>query len=731
MKIRPGLIVVKLALTYAAAMLFYHHNLWACGYNPNDSLVEKKQVCEEASGSSWSCDLNRCVISAAAQKIEQQFDQCDALAPEEAANCRVDLAKSITEEETSNPDIDKINREPSRMTKFTSRAGVTLQAAIGTSFLLAGFSGKQGVKCPAMSAKLIGAAGVIQGVGSIIAEMGYSKRSKKLKEKYQGIVDSKDPQSAQIDAFDYLAEEQNNKAKTAGTMSLVNYGASALYAAGVIYATVGLMTEQSPCVAEASSGEGTTPTPSSTPAPTRTLSPPPAGQYNANSGNRYNSLLENFVLFETWNQRIFGNEYKRDMSLTEYEHLKHLSRDISKDKKLFKEVNDILTKANNIIFPTAHAGLLSTLGPGVGGMGVGALIFMGANNLGFMQPVAKLWTTNTGRIIVGSLGAGLSLMAGQAYGKEKRDAKSQRDEILKMKDEFAGRIGFYDCPERDDSTEPQCYCYIQQKQKNLDRQNEPVCVQEFTGRNFVDYGDGTDYNKSPTTDYSNIKVCVDSNGDGDLGCDCGSNCYNPQISKSAIISDNTSTAVVGGLRDAAQIGNGNFNEASLAAGTAGSGAFKLRKKLEDTLEKRASLLEAQGKRGFRFNEEDLGKALSSVNSGLAPEAQNAINNFSPQIGGGVSNPPENLKKAIENALPNGTPVVKGSPSKGRSTASDDFGLLSSVQGKSTVIGGYKGDDQLREEFEVSKNDIHSNRSQNIFKIITNRYHQSGLNRLFE
>ncbi len=190
-----------------------------------------------------------------------------------------------------------------------------------------------------------------------------------------------------------------------------------------------------------------------------------------------------------------------------------------------------------------------------------------------------------------------------------------------------------------------------------------------------------------------------------------------------------STLMAGGVADANNFSTANGSFASLAAGSGAQGAFKLRKALEKTLDNEAKKLEAKGKKGFRLTDANLKAATSKITNAIGPQGMEMARNF----GSGNLLPstplPSRYKKIIEEKFPEEKSRPTTPSNSNRNPAGDGYDFLASNGSNVKVLGG--GDSSNNTDYEYGKNDINTNSSESIWNIITHRYHQSGLERLFE
>ena len=238
MGIPPGIIIFRVMITIAALWVMGNYQSWACSYTSDDLLRQQQQQCITRPDRSWSCQLHRCVTTQQVLKTEKAFQQCDAMTELAAANrCRLETAKAMTNSEKG-VNLDK------NQVETKNRFGMPIQTLVGSYYLFAGFSAKEGTKSCFPSAKLIAAGSAAAVAGSLLATWQQSRDSNKLQDQYEKLVASSHPQSAQVEAFDYLIKEQELVEKAAKRFAIANYLASGLFSAAGIVAAYGMLVEK-------------------------------------------------------------------------------------------------------------------------------------------------------------------------------------------------------------------------------------------------------------------------------------------------------------------------------------------------------------------------------------------------------------------------------------------------------------------------------------------------------
>ncbi|MCY4643392.1 MAG: hypothetical protein OXB88_02140 [Bacteriovoracales bacterium] len=234
MAFKPISLAFKVFLTCAALWILAHHKSWACSYPPEDPLARQKRDCDQRPDRSWSCGLGRCLLTQEVAETEKDLAQCDGLEDAEAANrCRVEKIKELAKKQKG------IDLNQNRLKRKDGYTGV--QALVGSYYILAGFTNIVGPKCKALSGRLIGAGGAASVAGSLYAYYEQKKGTDKLKKQYEKLALQTRPSNAQVEAFDYLIEEQRLVEKAADRYAKANTLAAGLFTAGAAAAGIALV----------------------------------------------------------------------------------------------------------------------------------------------------------------------------------------------------------------------------------------------------------------------------------------------------------------------------------------------------------------------------------------------------------------------------------------------------------------------------------------------------------
>ena len=670
--------LVKIVLTFGAFWVLGQHASWACSYPSTDSLHQAQKDCTQRPDRSWSCDLHRCIATREVLQVESDLAQCDAIENHEEANrCRVKTAKELTEAQKA-VDLGK------NKLKTKNYLGLGTQSILGSYYLLAGFSQKAGSSCGSLAAKLLAAGGGSAIMGALWASWRLKTNAKKLQQQYRKLVESKSVKNAQVEAFDYLISEQKAVARAAKSFATANNLAAGLFAAGAIAATFDQLKPPAGCAAT-----------------TRSLLRPPSG------AQERGGLL---VLTE----EPPGN----GMGLETVKTLGQLS-----GKKLLA-----------LAFPLAHGGqgLLATLLPAGAGVGLGVLLKrVQASSI---NPLQNFFNTPYGQITLGSVGAAVSLYAASVYSQEAKAAEKRSRAVQEMRDAFAKRVGFSACPQRNDPREPQCFCFIRENIINPERKTSQACQEYFVQAQGE--WDPRTYSRYEVVDKDR-PACLTRQGLLDPECLCreqkisngDNNCQKTSINLTKFNGLGVSPIVGGMVRDANYLTNGRTPLSKLNSAGLGQGAINLRKALVRASSSVDKELRKRGRGGVAVTPALLRKGLGAINRALGSGAMAAARQFNGALGASSSQghvAPE-VKKIFRQMQ---RKMRRGKWSKNNARRGEDINSLLGLDKK-----GPPARDQASLEggsqYDYKGHDIHPPSGASIWEVLSNRYQQTGLSRLFK
>ncbi len=642
-------------------------------------LQEQKKQCDADNSKRWDCQLNTCVITEENIESRDEYNKCAALdSAESRKTCFDKLAKDRAGSlKTKDPDSGA-NKSLQSMV-----SGVALTMAI------INYSGKGVDGCT--SGKIFSAAAIASLLSELYTYFSLSKKLKKLESSYKKTA-IEDPYSAQLKAFEFLKKQQETIAKnaktkkTAYTIQLAMYAAATTTALLEMTSTFGMQ----PCAA----AETPKDTPAKKPAP------------KAQPGQIF---IKNFNI---------ENEINKFVSIP----------------SLFNP-KIIFTNAIDTLFPkTFAASGKNQLWKYLIGAGGGAIAATALEGTGY----ENMFQSSAGIAAVSGISTVLTTTLRSAAAKQQKQASENADHVQKIIDEFKQTMGAY-CPEgREDLNNARCYCYKDDGTQNLGRSNSETCQNLFAseGQNF--FVGASDYSAKRDP---NTKCCLTISRQ--LDCDCKCKKFKTQGGANACYKQSLSGFNIdGGLGSNLGL-EPLFNEVNAQASGSSVGASGLNLNAANNLAARNLKIADQTLK--QVNKKRNSSGLSNVNLNSARLADKLVKKASS---------PANLAAISKGALnPNSfsAPSIKD---KNLSSALSKTGLLNTLVEKSGSVASSKkskkknsfklnfGNDGssgqnvidakfMDKNYDYKENDIVKREDISIWKIISTRYNNTGLRRLFE
>ena len=284
------------------------------------------------------------------------------------------------------------------------------------------------------------------------------------------------------------------------------------------------------------------------------------------------------------------------------------------------------------------------------------------------------------------------------------------------------------CFNRDDASEPLCYCYLATGEINAERATGPTCTAVL---NSFAFGETTDYGN---TVLGSGAGCIDLVGNVDPTCECA---------KTTNRLGQTACASTTNANISMQLGNNDWFS-SMTSNADGLLSGKTSAASMDA----ASLLNAAGRAAKQAQKmaDDLDKKL--VSDGKKPLGLNALGNKmlaarleSAKKEVAANGAPTSLGLAATNNLPAEAKAILANVQKevdkkisytngsgtGRDNKTNNNALFGS--GPGMAVKGKVLDDIMGKEFAI-KGDINTNPDVSLWDTITRRYNETGLQRLF-
>jgi hypothetical protein len=371
------------------------------------------------------------------------------------------------------------------------------------------------------------------------------------------------------------------------------------------------------------------------------------------------------------------------------------------------------------------------LGGAMGGLSVGSLLGkMGWFNQLLVSPVTRASLSG----VMAGYSTYLAIDAGKVAGK----TQSRIDEIEKLKKGFLPENGptMSGCKveDRQNPQMPTCYCYLAGGGRDESKSNSPICKGQWGSAPNLGK---TDYDESDYASMQN-KGCVGKDLKVDFFCKCkkdknagGKNTCQKQAG----------TFNISGLGGAAWPGqalggvdamtNGDYQtgildpaaQSKLAANIksllSDMGKNKKYKKYKDKIDASMPKLEASIQNQFKALDPKVQRGLAALGGASTSSALSQLD-------------PKEAVKEVENDIKNNITQKTLEAPKSNNENEDEMDF--NFGGNNPAEGGVvvEGEDPMNKDFDYGGNmDINQNQSASLFQVLSNRYQQSGLRRLFD
>ena len=361
------------------------------------------------------------------------------------------------------------------------------------------------------------------------------------------------------------------------------------------------------------------------------------------------------------------------------------------------------------------------------------LLGAGATTLvGLTTSLGKYFTSSAGIATVSTLAAFLSYQLANEHKKVETQANENIKKIDEALKEFTADAQQF-CPDgRDDLSNPRCYCYNSDGSANHDRSASNTC-QASWHNTFI---------TATASDYANTSIlgeqgCVSKDERFDPDCNC-KQMINTKTGDDACLKAIPTSFNLGKLASAVNLkatekdlndllkGNlktANLNEADLTQKAT---------RIKDAKEALLRQFNQDKKPPFGLPNDEQNKLLlrefapkSLLNAASNGPLNKSLGEMFPI---NQSSGDKKLQENVENLIPK--IGYKTSETKKSDVAKNDeldFNVSSSQNSRSA---GEIQFEQNKDKFKFSKQDIHENKDQSLWDILSNRYNRSGLMRLF-
>jgi hypothetical protein len=360
---------------------------------------------------------------------------------------------------------------------------------------------------------------------------------------------------------------------------------------------------------------------------------------------------------------------------------------------------------------------------------------------GVFDKAGDLFSSSAGVAILAGISAVLSGILYKAAKKQEEDSEENIKKIDKIIAEFNDAFIFY-CPKgREDLTDANCYCYTEDGKKNPNRTKSQTCMALWSKDGFKLSGSAGSY--AGGNGKAEPVGCMTQSGQFDEKCGCrkfidakGNNaCY--KASSVTLPSNEIGSSVLAksGLQDAMKLAN---NSANGNPNFGGANSSQLVAKAIDNKNIHDNLLAkvmASGN-GKGLVKVDEGNVFALTKKAIGEKGlKHAIENYKMNPHSLGTGPTDNSMKVqvSEAAKKVGvkSEISGGSGLQNRGDTKKDASINVNVDGGSGVTQIQNLGDTTEQKTYKIKNDVNKDKSASLFQIISNRYINSGLRRLFE
>jgi hypothetical protein len=666
---------------------------------PNFAMAEEV-ACTKA-GQIFDASLGRCVFIKAVSKTRDDSLACPSITDEVARKkCFDDIAARETKGFSGEGAV--------KGTEAGHQFAGDMILGVNVSLAIISLVATKNPESQCISRNIFAGASAVHLLGEAYMMFFIKDKVQELQDSYQTEL-IKDQYKAQLRAFEFLQEEQEAIAKAADTKMKVHAVMALGYLASAGYAIYELSTTYTyNCL-------------SSNPAQT-----PPTVKTNPMSPLKY---------------------YTKNQILNSLDHLGFmigLTKSISSDdydRKITGNYNDLkqyitygFTKSINVLIPEAEAGnnssdkqkpLQKLLPMIIGGVGAGYL--PGSDG------VAGKLHNPKGVLLLSIIAMGMNATLAGAAKSQKEKALSNADKIEKVKKTFEASMGNL-CPNgRTDLKDPKCFCFLEGGKKNLTHLNSNTCLALFAKNDASEFRKAGDFSAADPNDPK--FGCVTRVGEFDPNCGCkkvkdssGQNlCKKSALSNinfggigNAFNSQLTSKTIDG-------INNGNLGPSQLNGAQLGQAAISSKKVLDQLLTKPNIASKIPSLDKIRLESNNLVSSTLKAQQAKPFAGPALTSTFVAAPPKGLD--PEKLKEAIAKS---GVEYEGGGGKKAAAKENNDFNFgFGGGDSQAGAGGNGKVEEFMEKEYDYKNNDIVKRDDVAIWDVISNRYIQSGMRRLFE
>ncbi|EQC48021.1 hypothetical protein [Bacteriovorax sp. Seq25_V] len=346
--------------------------------------------------------------------------------------------------------------------------------------------------------------------------------------------------------------------------------------------------------------------------------------------------------------------------------------------------------------------------------------------------VSKFLDTPIGVIAAGGIAAVQSFALSSEMAKKAKEAESNVGMIQDLREKYMASISNY-CPDgREDLSKPYCYCYTDKGAKNPNRTNSQTCQNLWKTPDSL-WAESEDALRG--SGLAAAKGCVYVDGKFDPGCQCKR--MKNKSGENACMKINMPSGAFSGLGPM-NIGAAVSGVESLNQGNSSSGAVESDLDAQAAIAKKAK--SALLSKISPMVKKQTGKSVDEISNDILSKAKSAASESGNRVA--LYNPPSLRMAEIRpntEALQSATASVKTiqpklSSSKRRGStkakAKTNWNFDSS-NNTSSVLSFSDVAQEGQVKYDYKNSDINTDKSASIWNVISKRYNQSGLRRLFD
>lgn len=455
-----------------------------------------------------------------------------------------------------------------------------------------------------------------------------------------------------------------------------------------------------------------------------------------------NDLTDDLFLYQEWSDYQQG-EKLQSPTLADYQKAKVFEESYTpSERQIFKSLLQmssefLISKAHADVYDFITGGVISDTAFGKSKMFkeiIGAASILALSSVASLAaPIKKIFqmlNSSPGIGVISTVSAGFNVILAAASKSAQNEAQDQKSMVDRLIREFKSAVqGTCSPADREDLYKPHCYCE--------DESGSPTHPRSETCQKYRAEADGIKLPKivDAPPGSKELTCCVTQTGQAD--CDCKCKRFHDKRGKNLCRTVPAAPTQVGSLGNALGVGDAMDRINEFNSGERGTAKYN-----QGALGQQAAKISRANRQLLdKVNQKRLQQGLSSINpksvmeqflnnvDKKALEQYQAKNNnlakFQNTLPKGINK--EELAKISKKVGPKVAAYMPASQAASKKSAQTPQGFnLSGDNG-----GGNNQLDFKDKNYDYGENDIVKNDDSSIWQVISNRYTQSGLRRLFD